>query len=273
MTTESISSSSSSSMAKVGRNSDFPWNEFDPEAYLAHNYQSVRDDDRQIVSFVRSFFVDAFATAPAKAGRRGIDVGTGANLYPALAMLPFCDEITLYEFSHSNAAWLQRQRADGWPSWRTVWHRFWDLLSESGPYENFPGDPHAELTNRVGVTHGSVFDLDPEVDRWDVGTMFFVAESITSQETEFRSAVDHFLDILLPNAPFAIAFMEHSGGYTVGGVHFPATAIGRRDVRVCLDHRASEVRIEHVGLGTNPVRDGYTGMLIACGRAKESKHT
>lgn len=256
--------------ATVGRNVDFPWNEFDPEAYLKHNYESVRDDDREIVRFVREFFVRTLSDeAP---GRRGIDVGTGANLYPALMMLPFCDEITLYEYSESNVEWLRRQREAGWPSWATAWCAFWDLLADERPYLDFPGDPRTELTRRAEVSRGSVFDLDPAAGRYDLGTMFFVAESITSERAEFHAAVQRFLGVLVPNAPFAIAFMEHSAGYTVGDRHFPATDIGQQEVRDYLTVRASEVLVEHVGTGTNPLRDGYSGMVMACGRVKDAPH-
>jgi hypothetical protein len=257
--------------ATVGRNVDYPWNEFDPEAYLKHNYESVRDDDRAIVRFVRDFFAGTLSD-PEVPGRRGIDVGTGANLYPALTMLPFCDAITLYEYSQSNVDWLERQSAAGWPTWDTAWHAFWDLLTDAAPYLDFRGDPRAELTRRAAVSRGSVFDLDPAAGRFDLGTMFFVAESITSERAEFHAAVERFLGVLAPNAPFAIAFMEHSGGYTVGGTRFPATDIGQQDVRDHLSERASEVRVEHVGTGTNPLREDYTGMVMACGRVKVAQH-
>ena len=262
MTTKSASST-------VGCNTDYSWNSFDSVAYLEHNYQSVRSDDQQILNFVRKFLSGALATSGAPAWRRGIDVGTGANLYPALAMLPFCREITLYEHSQSNVDWLNSEKKAAWPSWETAWHRFWSLLTNSEPYQDFPGDPRTALTERTKVVPGNVFDLSPEDGRWDIGTMFFVAESITSQPDEFRSAVDHFLSVLTPNAPFAIAFMEHSKGYTVGNTRFPATDIGQSHVQSCLDERATEVCIEHIGTGQNPLRDGYSGMLIACGLVKE----
>ena len=77
----------------AGYNADYPWDEFDPEDYFAHNYASLRDDDREILEIVRSYFADQLGDLPMHS-LRGIDVGTGANLYPALAMLPFCEEIT-----------------------------------------------------------------------------------------------------------------------------------------------------------------------------------
>jgi hypothetical protein len=250
-----------------GCNSDYPWHEFDPEYYLEQNYVVLREEDRRTVALVRDFFARAFAGAPGRAGRRGIDVGTGANLYPALAMLPFCDRLTLYEYSEPNLAWLAGECAGEWPSWERVWAHYWPVLCEHDSYAEFPA-PNVELAKCANVTAGSVFDLGALPGNWDVGTMFFVAESITPNRAEFVAAVGHFLDALCPGAPFAIACMAHSDGYHVAGKFFPAFAVGCEDVRDCLRHRASGVRVEYIGPGDEPLRDGYRGMILACGRVR-----
>lgn len=249
------------------RNGDYPWDRFDPEEYLRRNYAAVHDDDRRTLEFVRDFFVEAFADDPVRTGRRGIDVGTGANLYPALAMLPFCDRLTLYEHSRANVDWLLRQRCDGWPSWTEAWDQFWLVLCERRAYGELGGNPRRELAECTEVTEGSVFALSETGRQWDVGTMFFVAESITPRYAEFLAVVDHFLGVLRPGAPFAIAFMERSTGYQVADHHFPAIAISAEDVLRCLFRRAADVMIQRTVADGKPLRDGYRGMIIACGRA------
>lgn len=247
-------------------NHGYPWDKFNPDAYFKSNYVGFRDDDRQIVEIVRNFFVESFMASPLPAGARGIDVGTGANLYPALTMLPFCESITLYEYSAANVKWLTEQRAQGWPSWNEAWSKFWADLCGNHVYDNIH-DPKDELSKRVKIVKGDVLDLAVQ-DRWDVGTMFFVAESITDREDEFLHAVDHFLAMLKPAAPFAMAFMEHSKGYQLDGQKYPATDIGQNDVSECLSARADNVQLYHLGPGTNPLREHYTGMILAHGRAK-----
>lgn len=247
-------------------NRDYPWDDFSPEEYFKYNYVDFRDDDRQIVDIVSQFFVKAFADAPLRSGARGIDVGTGANLYPALTMLPFCDEITLYEYSTANVAWLRRQLAEGWPSWNEAWDKFWKNLCSDDKYKSIH-DPKAELTRRVRVVPGDVLDL-PVQERWDAGTMFFVAESITGKREEFQEALEHFFAMLKPAAPFAMAFMEHSKGYHVGSQEFPATDIGENDISACLTARATDVGTVRLPPGNKPLRDKYTGMIVAHGRVK-----
>lgn len=249
-------------------NADYPWDKFDPVDYLAHNYATMRDDDRQVLEFVRDFFARMSPALTGRPGLRGIDVGTGPNLYPALAMLPFCTELTLYEYSRSNVDWLTNEHAGSWPSWQPVWADFWQVLCEEPIYARADrADMGRELARRVKVVWGNVFDLDDaQHGYYDVGTMFFGPESLSTRRSEFHSAIDHLLDVLRPNSPFAIGLMEHSNGYSVGDNRFPATDIGVRDVTDCLVARAADLACARVGPGEVPLRDGYTGMMIVCGR-------
>jgi hypothetical protein len=97
--------------------------------------------------------------------------------------------------------------------------------------------------------------------------MFFVAESISANEAEFAHAMSRFTGCLKPGAPFAAAFMENSEGYELGGKNFPAVAVCNEDIRVHLERSASDLFIERVGTIDQPLRPGYTGMIVACGFA------
>ena len=114
-----------------------------------------------------------------------------------------------------------------------------------------------------------MFDL-PEA-RWDLGTMFFVAESITEDPAEFRAAVAHFVGALKPGAPFAAAFMAGSDGYPVAGTDFPALPITPDDVKRHLTELG--VREPSVELleTKHRVRDGYAGMIVATGFASNRR--
>ncbi|MEV4317144.1 SCO2525 family SAM-dependent methyltransferase [Actinocrispum sp. NPDC049592] len=250
-----------------GKNDDIDWDGFDPATYYAQNYRSLRDDDRHILECVRDHFADAAEKGRLPSGAVGIDIGTGPNLYPALTMLPFCANVTLYERAQSNIDWLSKQQKAVWPTWDDGWDKFWQVLLDREPYQRI-AEPWRVLADRATIVRGSVFDL-PTEPRYDIGTMFFVAESITNDEGEFRSAIDHLLRVLKPGAPFAIACMEHSAGYKVGTHQFPAIDIDALNVADCLAYRVVSKPIAHIGHGNNPIRDGYTGMLIALGRVKE----
>lgn len=252
-------------------NRDYPWDEFNPEEYFKFNYVDLRDDDREIVEIVRDFLARKVAACPLPPGARGIDVGTGANLYPALTMLPFCDHITLYEHSEANVQWLREQAKAEWPSWGEAWQQFWELLEERKPYKEFE-NPVGRLADEkhIEIVKGDVLGR-AEQAQFDLGTMFFVAESITGQQGEFLDAMDHFFSMLKPDALFAMAFMEHSQGYRVGAQKFPATDIGEQDVWNCLGDRASDFSLHRLSAEDKPLREHYTGMIVAHGRIKKAR--
>lgn len=250
-------------------NADCAWDEFDPEWYVGHNYRVMRDDDREILRRVRDYFAEV---ADGRPGMRGIDVGSGANLYPSLSLLPFCDEITLWERSSANVHWLEGEVRDYSPSWDV----FWDLLCEQDCYARVE-DPRAKLAAAARVRQGNVFELDrfgrtgggsaPE-QRWDIGTMFFVAESITALRSEFNKAVELFIRALRPGAPFAAAFMRNSIGYDVNKRHFPAVAVTEAEVKDQLSDLGCHADVTVIP-SVAPLREGYDGMILARGRTGE----
>ncbi|MGW5771272.1 SCO2525 family SAM-dependent methyltransferase [Streptomyces longwoodensis] len=245
-------------------NKDVPWDSFDPGAYIGNNYLDMKAVDEEIVSRVRDHFSDRLRGSDRVLA--GIDVGAGPNLYPSLAMLPWCKRITLLEWSANNIEYLERQR----PSYDAHWEPFWKVLREDRAYRGF--DPKAYFRRAAEPVQGSLFDLCRKDPQWDVGTMFFVAESITESLEEFRRGVSCFMHVLRPGAPFAAAFMEHSEGYRVGDLEFPATyEIDTTEVLTAFQEFAyidkKDVhRMADVG---HLVRHGHTGMILVCGRRKE----
>ncbi|MGA4541755.1 SCO2525 family SAM-dependent methyltransferase [Uniformispora flossi] len=239
-----------------GDNASVDWNAFDPEAYSAHNYATLRADDKYVMTRAAEFF----GSAGMAGGAHAVDVGPGANLYPALTLLPFSRSITLWEYSTSNVAWLRNQVG----SYAPMWDVYWDTLAEH-PTHGGVGDPRAALAERGAVVQGSLFDLPHGL--WDLGTMFFVAESMTTQNAEFEKAVHRFVGALRPGAPFAAAFVENSEGYSVAARPFPAVRVGSEEVRSALAGCAEDVAVERIGFLDVRWRDGYTGMVFATGRA------
>jgi hypothetical protein len=248
-------------------NADAPWSTFSSHDYWRRNYRELQAEDQEIIRRVCHFFISAFADRlPA---RRSIDVGSGTNLYPALLMLPWSEQILLTDFSARNVDWLRRQLADNGAVWS--WRTFWNEVHEAVGY-NEVDRPRKLLREAIisepgyaGIEQRSVFDLPRS--RWDLGTMFFVAESITQDPSEFRAAVAGFVGALKPRAPFATAFMAGSDGYPVADTNFPALPITRDDVWLPLTELgASELSVDMLQT-KHRIRDGYAGMIVATGFA------
>jgi len=242
----------------MARNTAYNWNSFAPEDYLEHNYATLRDDDRQILQIIRDFF----CRQSFDPGVRGVDVGTGTNLYPALAMLPFCGAISLLEHSEANIGWLKGQLVE----YSANWNAFWAVLAEREVYCGVPS-PRDALRLRADVREWDILK-DVAQERWDVGTMFFVAESITTVRAEFSAALTGFCRLLKPGAPFVVTFMEKSSGYDVKGQHFPALSVDQDDIDRELAGLGNDLMVHRFGVGDAPLRTGYSGMLLAHGYVK-----
>ncbi|MEU6404674.1 SCO2525 family SAM-dependent methyltransferase [Streptomyces sp. NPDC046985] len=240
-------------------NDDVAWEDFDPREYINHNYLVLHPDDEEIISVVRDHFSSHFGASGGVP--TGIDVGAGPNIYPALAMLPWCDKITLLERSPANVQYLGAQCE----SYADHWDQFWDVLRRDPAYRGLGADPRARFAQTVHPRLGNLFDLCRGDERWSLGTMFFVAESITTSREEFRRGVGCFMKALEPGAPFAAAFMEHSRGYRVGDSSFPAFDIDDQEVRDALGPYAEKVETHRLGQPGGLLREGYTGMIVACG--------
>ena len=239
-------------------NEDFPWDVFDSAAYFEHNYSKLRRDDEKIIDIVADFFQENEIARRLRP--RAIDVGAGANLYPALTMLPFAAEIHLAERAFTNREWLEMETREPHPSW---W-QFWDYMSSDRPAYASIRNPFDLLGRRDVVVKANIFHLP--VAAFDMGTMFFVAESITTRNSEFVRATRSFVNTLVPRAPFAAAFMRNSSGYRVGTRDFPACSVDERDVRLALHTVATDVQIQTVD--SWDLREGYCGMIVATGRKK-----
>ncbi|MGW3492243.1 SCO2525 family SAM-dependent methyltransferase [Streptomyces sp. NPDC001020] len=241
-------------------NADVSWGAFDPIAYVDHNYRDLQAEDAEILHILRDHFGDHFQRRGA-GPVSGIDVGAGANLYPALAMLPWCDEITLFERSPANVRYLESQVA----SYDTNWDQFWRVLCRNEVYAALDTDPRAKFRKAVRVEAGDLFDLGRHEGKWSMGTMFFVAESMTTSREEFARGVECFMRALAPGAPFAAAFMEHSKGYHAGEHFFPACDVGESEVYESLTPFAGDFTTMRLKASA-AVREGYSGMIVARGR-------
>jgi hypothetical protein len=110
----------------------------------------------------------------------------------------------------------------------------------------------------------SIFELPRRA--WDLGSMFFVADGISSDEMEFESAVLAFLGALRPGAPFMMAFMDGSTGYEVSGVGFPAVKVTRESLgRLLAGLPVTGTEVLRTDNTIRPVRPGYDAMLLVTG--------
>lgn len=247
------------------RNDAAAWSDFDADGYWKVNYASVLPEDTQIIRCASKFLIEACGTR--LQAKRAVDVGAGTNLYPALLMLPWAERIVLTEYaeSKSNIHWLAENLADTSGEW--AWQSFWDLVADLPCYRTVE-QPRRRLTAVHEIRRLSIFDLPRRT--WDLGSMFFVADGITSDEAEFESAVRRFLGALTPGAPFLMAFMEGSTGYDVSGFRFPAVKVNPTSLGALLANLpVCACNILRTDNSVRPVRPEYDAMLLVTGFVTE----
>ena len=167
------------------KNVEYRWDDFDPEAYFQHNYSQLRPEDILMAELTAKAFSQAGSV------KTSLDVGTGSNLFPLLCALPRVEEITIWEYGAENIRWIKNQLNQGLEA--SSWSKFWDIISavyESGMTVDEVG---RNLKTAVGerIKQGSVFDLPTR--NFDAATMFFCAESITTDIEEFQQACGMFV--------------------------------------------------------------------------------
>ena len=241
------------------RNDTAAWSDFDADEYWQINYSSMLPEDVEIIQYACKFLIEACGARSRP--KRAVDVGAGANLYPALLMLPWAEHIVFTEYASPNINWLSANLADTPGEWQ--WQHFWDLVAGLPGYRAVE-QPRRRLAAVHEIRTASIFDLPPRT--WDLGSMFFVADGMTTDEGEFESAVRSFLGALMPGSPFMMAFMEGSHGYDVNGVRFPTVKVTPRSLDALLsDLPVTGTSVLRTDNSIRRVRLGYDAMLLVTG--------
>jgi hypothetical protein len=243
------------------RNSAAEWSSFDADEYWKINYASVLPEDAEIIQCASKFLIEACGVAaPFK---RAVDVGAGTNLYPSLLMLPWAESIVFTEYAPQNIDWLREYLADTSGEWQ--WQPFWDLVAGLPCYRAIE-QPRRRLAAVHEIRELSIFDLPART--WDLGSMFFVADGMTTDEAEFESGVRSFLRALMPGSPFLMAFMEGSTGYDVQGLRFPAVQVTPMSLDALLANLpVAGTSVHRTDNSIRRLRHGYDAMLLVTGFA------
>lgn len=195
------------------RNADVRWDEFDTPGYVADNYESLHDLDRQIITELSPYY----AALPPGGLATTLDVGTGPNIYPLMLAAAASRRPGCVEPSAANRAYLNRLCERG-PD--ACWLEFWRLCRELNP--GLPDDL-AQVLSGIAVRRGDAFTL-PRA-RYDLVSMFFVAESVTGVREEFEEICRRFAAAAAPGGHLVAAFMAGMPSYELGGEVLPSHPI------------------------------------------------
>jgi len=253
----------------VSRNKYTSWDQFDPCAYVCHNYNKMMTEDREIISIISN---ELFCmNIPLKQFKIVGDIGTGPNLYPAILISPYVSEnghIELIEPALPNRNYLKK---------------LFNSLSQNDPalfginwcnYEceiiGLCGDIYTNSLNRlqrlVKIKNGSIYHL-PE-KKYDFVSSYFVAESISDSYYQFQLALNKIVSSAFKGGIIVTTHMLHSEGYQAGkNTKFPAVKISLDQLEESLIKtglKQADYKIWTVSTikPEEKVRKGYQGMAV-----------
>ncbi|MGR7002965.1 hypothetical protein ACU686_41655 [Yinghuangia aomiensis] len=234
------------------------WNAFDPEAYSAHNYATLRADDKYVMTRAAEFF----GSAGMAGGAHAVDVGPGANLYPR------ADPASVQPQHHRcGSTRLQQCRLAAQPG-RGVRPHVGRLLGHarraSDAQRRRRPARRARRTRRGGPgqpVRPAARALGPRHHVLRRGIHDHAERRIRKGRTQLRRRA-------APRRALRRGVRgELRSCYSVAARPFPAVRVGSGEVRSALAGCAEDVAVERIGLLDVRWRDGYTGMVFATGRA------
>ena len=236
-------------------NTPIPWDKFDPMQYVKDNYVDLHDEDR-IILYLLSATYHQLPPLPL-----AVEVGVGPNLYPLMAMLPVVKKIEAIDYNPANLRYLKKQLKKP----NKFWLAYWQLLHES--CSSYQIDFLSELRRKVTLLEGDIYSL-PE-NTYDLASMNFCAESVTDNRTMFELACQTYIRAVKSAGYFIASFMENSTGYTVGTYHFPSCPIDKMTIMNIFIPVCDQWQMYHIPKAHQPLRAGYSGMLLFIGRKKK----
>ena len=239
------------------RNGDVDWDSFDTATYIADNYAELHSADREIISRLSGFYREL----PPGSVQRSLELGAGPNLYPLMLAGCVSRHIEVVERSAANVTHLRNVFSQDPPP--EHWQPFWRLSRELNPA--LPQDLRSVL-DRVVCRQGNAFDLEPGL--YGLGSMFFVAESVTSDENEFRTMCCRFVESVRPGGYVVAAFMAGMSEYGVAEEVLPSYPLSEDRLADVFGAYTERLQIRKIPPDASlPYQ--YDGMLLMTGHRSE----
>lgn len=240
------------------------WDQFDPDAYIGHNYERVvLPEDQQVISRIIER-IDSLGLQP-HSMQRILNVGHGAvSTVDAVVQNLLQDGGTydLVEYGKRNITRMHETITKGLAGDKGIWEKFEEFAVDKSPVFK---DGLLRAWQHSHVIPGSIYDLPDNT--YDAGLTFYCPESITSSISEFEKAVRSFVDSVKKDGLVILAFTRGSEGYATAGGLFPAVSVECSDMHLLLSSQVKHLEVIPIEApGIRPA-DGpqSTGIGLATG--------
>ncbi|MEU3401150.1 class I SAM-dependent methyltransferase [Streptomyces filamentosus] len=233
------------------RNADADWDAWPVQDYLAENYRRLHPCD---VAVIRHHAAVYRLLGPGSV-ERSVEFGAGPNLYPLMPAATACRRVDALEPGAAGHAYLRAQLRNGPdPSWQP----FYALCRRLDPA--LPRTLAAALRG-VRAVRGDARAV--RRGAYGLGSMSFVAESVTEDREEFARVCREFIGCVRPGGHLLAAFMENMPSYRIGdGPVWPGCPVDAAAVRAAFAPYTRELAVRRVAKDRTLPDYGDTGILL-----------
>ncbi|GHO60928.1 hypothetical protein [Ktedonobacter robiniae] len=262
------------------------WDAFDSIEYVERNYGGmILPEDEEIIRTVITG-LELLGVSPTSL-ERVADIGSGPNFYPAMllaSLLKPDNKMDLIEYAQPNIDFMRVLLSEGDHIYKNInkvgieqsidthypWGKFDALIADIG------GKNFQDTFNRARIASRSIKGNIHELPKfwYDLVSSYFVAESITTDETECVQAISSVVQAVRPGGWFIFAVMVGSKGYPAGeNTHFPAANLSVEDFRrIFTSISGIEYELIPTSVSNEKLREGYHGMAVILGTRINSQN-
>lgn len=200
---------------------------------------------------------------------RMLDISTGPALAPLLAMMTCVSEVQLSDFNPDNRRALVEMSIEYWRIYVRMLVRTFDrpdlredeLLGRL----DYLRRQHQPVT--VDLLQERPFENLIHPDEFELVSMQFVADSITSTEPDYLRCLGRALEMVRPGGGFIMSAVVDSSGWMLDGVQMPAPNVSEETILDFL--RSQGFSLLNISRSMRLDRLTYSGGWIVLAAARE----
>ena len=242
---------------------------FDPRAYLREYYSHLGNENRALLHFLDEAYARIFTEISAA---RMLEFGGGPTIYQLISAARYAVSIDFSEYLDANLKevqlWLRNRPG------QFCWDSFIRYVLDREGAHPHPGAValrrelirskierliycDAKKTDPLGSAFRSPYDIV---------SVHFVLESITTEMAEWNVCVDHVAPLVRPHGYLLMCAIMGASSYRVGQLYFPAVPISPEMIETKLKQQHFAIMRTHAIEAEHKDEQGYDGIFMVLAR-------
>ena len=238
---------------------------FDPRAYLREYYTHLGNENRALLHFLDEAYARIFTEMSAA---RMLEFGGGPTIYQLISAAKYAISIDFSEYLDANLNEVQLWLRDAHGQF------FWDsfiryVLDREGahPHPGAVAQRRQLIRSKIErLIYCDATKSDPLGSEfrspYDIVSVNFVLESITTEMAEWNVFVDHVAPLVRPQGYLLMCAIMGASAYRVGQLYFPAVPISPEIIETKLKQQHFSIILTHSIEAEHKDKQGYDGIFM-----------